>query len=314
MRLFSLLFFSFALTAAAQVEPLLSTTWAQGDPYNMACPSYERTNSVTGTKTTRHYAVGCVPLALGQIMNFHQWPRTGEGSIRRKTWLDRDSLIADFGATTYDWASMRTNYPSAAIYSPTDPSVQAVSTLLFHVGLAMGTIYQTSGSSTISSSALAKSLATYFGYDADSLRFVKRADYGKEEWMELIKTELAKGRPIYYSGNSAKQGAHAWVIDGHDGAGLVHINWGWGGFRNGYFDVDLSLDDAETDFVTNHAMLLGMVPRKASSTVSGISTLPAGDDTDIVAIYTLNGQRVSDLQPGVNIVRWKNGKTTKVRF
>lgn len=42
--------------------PLLTTYWKQSTPYNKKCPD----NS----------AVGCVPVAIGQILNYHKWPQS----------------------------------------------------------------------------------------------------------------------------------------------------------------------------------------------------------------------------------------------
>ena len=81
-------------------------------------------------------------------------------------------------------------------------------------------------------------LKNYFGYDKHvTLR--KRSYYGTTEWMNIIKAELDAGRPVYYGGASdAGQGGHAFVCDGYDDNGYVHINWGWYGDSNGYFLVN----------------------------------------------------------------------------
>lgn len=41
-----------------------------------------------------------------------------------------------------------------------------------------------------------------------------------------------------YSGASSG-GGHAFVCDGADGNGLYHINWGWNGYQDGYFDITI---------------------------------------------------------------------------
>lgn len=33
-------------------------------------------------------------------------------------------------------------------------------------------------------------------------------------------------------------GDHAFVYDGYDENGLVHVNWGWAGLDDGYFDIN----------------------------------------------------------------------------
>lgn len=48
----------------SQRGPLLSTTWKQGRPYNLSIPLYQGD----------HPNVGCVAVAVGQIMKYHQWP------------------------------------------------------------------------------------------------------------------------------------------------------------------------------------------------------------------------------------------------
>ena len=67
---------------------------------------------------------------------------------------------------------------------------------------------------------------------------VERDNYSLEDWMNLLDAELQAKRPVMYSGNSSTVG-HQFVCDGSDGDGLYHINWGWGGYQDGYFDISL---------------------------------------------------------------------------
>ena len=81
-------------------------------------------------------------------------------------------------------------------------------------------------------------LAKYFGYDADMMLDLSRSLYSLAEWTQILDNELAAGRPVFYSGSST-DGGHQFICDGSDGQGLYHINWGWGGYQNGYFDVTM---------------------------------------------------------------------------
>jgi len=47
---------------------------------------------------------------------------------------------------------------------------------------------------------------------------------------------LNASRPVFYGGSSTEAG-HAFVCDGYDTNNLFHINWGWGGMSNGYFEL-----------------------------------------------------------------------------
>jgi len=48
---------------------------------------------------------GCVPIAMAQLIKFHNYPVSGNGS---NSYADPTygTLSADFCNTTYDWASM----------------------------------------------------------------------------------------------------------------------------------------------------------------------------------------------------------------
>jgi len=47
--------------------------------------------------------------------------------------------------------------------------------------------------------------------------------------------------PVFYSGQ-AEDGGHQFIVDGYDGNGLFHMNWGWGGMHDGEFFVLLLTD------------------------------------------------------------------------
>ena len=38
-------------------------------------------------------------------------------------------------------------------------------------------------------------------------------------------------------------GGHQFIVDGYDGNGLFHMNWGWGGMSDGYFVLSLANPD-----------------------------------------------------------------------
>ena len=63
-----------------------------------------------------------------------------------------------------------------------------------------------------------------------------RKYYSEEEWLQLIKTELNADRPVIITGYNSESG-HAFVCDGYDTDDFLHINWGWGGYQDGYFQI-----------------------------------------------------------------------------
>lgn len=209
------------------VAPLLDKiNWGQDYPFNVQCPTY-----TSGTET-KHYYVGCVATAATQIMKFYNHPQRGTGS-KSYTWNGKE-LTADFGNTVYDWDNMLPSYPaSGATASQTD----AAATLASHFGIAVEMNYEQAGSGA-SSMLVPGALRDYFGYDGGTV-MRKRDYYSSSEWLEVIKSELDAGRPIYYGATSdSGTGGHAFVCDGYDSNGYVHINWGWYGKSNGFFLVN----------------------------------------------------------------------------
>lgn len=213
---------STAATGTTVVAPLLGDVkWNQTDPYNLLCP--------LEVSSSTHALAGCVAIAMAQIMKYHRWPLTGTGS-HSYTDANFGAQSVDFSKTTYDWDHMLGTYTSTV----TTTQESAVSTLIYHCGVAVDMAYSTEGSSSTISKA-AEALVNHFGYDAELQRY-ERPYYSSEEWNSLIKNELNKAQPVYFSASS-DGGGHAFVCDGYDSNNLFHINWGWGGASNGYFEL-----------------------------------------------------------------------------
>jgi hypothetical protein len=207
------------------VQPLLTNTkWDQTAPYNLFCPFSSTDNERSLT--------GCVATSMAQIMKYNQWPVTGTGSYSYTDGTN-GTLTANFGATSYDWASMSDNYGSVATTLKQD---SAVAKLMYQCGVSVSMNYSPSGSSaTVSDAAIA--LKSYFGYDTD-LNIYTRDFYTSTEWKNMIKTELNASRLVLYGGNTGTYG-HAFVCDGYDSNDLFHINWGWSGYYNGFFELSV---------------------------------------------------------------------------
>ena len=288
-----------AQTASVQesVAPLLTTAWGQDAPYNLLCPEKENTKG-----EMQHCKVGCVACAMGQVMNYHQYPEIGIGT---GTNMFNQSLTANFGETYYDWQHMRNSY----VGSYTDEEATAVATLLYHCGVAVNMIYGLQSSSTFTAFAnnMTTALTKYFGYDSD-VRSVNRSNYTKDEWLQIIREELSAGRPIIYTGTSPSMGGHTWVVDGYDQEGRVHMNWGWLGLSNNYYDIDLLT--AGVDFSQKQSMVIGIQP---PTTTSLRGTVPVSDAPLVQsdALYTLDGRIVKHPVRGGLYIR--NGKKVIIK-
>ena len=202
------------------IAPLLGETiWGQGEPFNNKCPEINGERTVTG----------CVATALSQIMYIHKYPTKGTGSHSYTTETEGLTVSANFGNTTYDWANMIPNYKG----SYTTTQANAVATLMHHVGVAADMDYTVDGSGAVSSIALA-AITEYFGYNK-AINVLPKDFLKEETTLQTIASDLQAGRPVYISGSTVNQEGHAFVCDGMQSDGYLHINWGWYGLANGYF-------------------------------------------------------------------------------
>lgn len=224
--------------------PLLATIWNQEPYYNMLCP--------TGTPT------GCVATAMSQIMRYHQWPQNGIG-WHKYVHSTYGTQYANFEATTYTWASM----PNELTASSTYEEKVAVATLCYHAGVAVNMNYATDGSGAFSRDVL-YALTNYFNYDPTTIQIYTFVPNNQTEWINMVKTEIDAGRPIYYSGSSSASGGHAWVCDGYNDNSELHINWGWGGYANGYYAASaMKPSGTSYDFSESNDMIIGIKPNQS---------------------------------------------------
>ena len=245
------------LAPVASVSPLLTTIWGQGgnqpgfEPcatwlipwligYDAYCP-YEK-------NWAGYYQVaptGCVATATGQVMKYWSWPAAGEGShtsdppyVPGTTCITESTYgpyTVNYAARTYDWAIMPNDV--WALPSGWGPaSTYEVAKLLRDVGNAVDMDYTPSGSGAYTS-WIPGVLRSHFRY-SNSAVFRYKSNYAST-WIVDLKTELDAGRPLVYSGAAPDgTGGHAFVLDGYDASGLFHINWGWEGWLDGYYNVD----------------------------------------------------------------------------
>lgn len=187
------------------------------------CPLYEGTNrSVTG----------CVATAMAQVMMYYQYPKELKTTIKAYNTQTYGIQIPEISSgATYDWDNMLPDYSKSDYNSA---QADAVAKLMYHCGAAVKMDYGPSSGANVTPIIL----ATYFGYDADLMQDLTRTVFTLQQWMTLIDNELKAKRPILYSGQ-ASDGGHEFVCDGSDGNGLYHINWGWGGYQDGYFDLTI---------------------------------------------------------------------------
>ena len=240
------------------VAPLLTDKWNQGCLYNNLCP--------TMSGPCGHAEVGCVAVAMAQIMRYWGYPTTGWGT---HSYTNAGlTLSADFGNTTYDWEHM----PDSLTENSSEAEIEAVSTLLYHCGVSLEMRYGPNGSLANTGDVI-NALRRYFNYTRQ-IHKEKKSDYSDEEWSSLLMNSLDLSRPIQYVGYGS--GGHSFVCDGYDSNGLFHFNWGWG-TANGYFALG-NLNPLGYDFSISNAALFDIIPQYEPCVVN-VSVFPPGAGT-----------------------------------
>lgn len=251
------------------VAPLIKTEWGQGAPFNSKCPS-------NGKQTAQ---AGCVPVALAQVLNFYHQDRKGGGSLYYSHLDSETEYDIDYSTTTYDWGNMLNKYDANATQAQKD----AVGKLMLECGVASKAQY---GYESTGAPIPFVALNKYYNFDC---MFVSRqysytwdmftvSNYyiPTAKWMKMIQDELEAGRPIIYSADDTDGQAgevyidptteHCFIIDGIDDKNFVHVNWGWAGNADGYYDVAILNPgikfNYEQGFRGSHSMILGIKPRE----------------------------------------------------
>lgn len=211
-------------TATSAISPLMSSTWNQGTPYWDNCPKRNGQRCYTG----------CTATAFAQVMYFYRWPQDATTSVPGYT--DDGLTYNTLSSTTFNWSAMKNSYSDS---DSGTSSGNAVAKLMHYMGKGALMHYTPSGSGAAFSNAI-YALKNYFGYP-DDIYEIHKDGYNSSDWVNAVYTELSSGRPVLIEGYSDIEwgGGHAFVCDGYRTDGCFHINWGWGGWCDGYFNLDI---------------------------------------------------------------------------
>lgn len=246
------------ITAGAPVsvkDSLETAQWNQGEPYNNLCPvaNGENVRSLTG----------CVATAMAIIMRYNRWPEHGKGVVGGYNTYSYPTYIPplDIENHTYDWDEMPLTDAMARNAKWTPENRKQVSQLMRDCGMAVKMDYTSEGSGT-SSNLVVKAFQENMSY-SDKTTMISRSSYILDDWFALIKNEIDNRRVVYYSG-TGEGGGHAFVCDGYDTDGRkLRINWGWSGYYNGYYSLDLEVKEMNISFTESQCAIIGLAPDSA---------------------------------------------------
>ena len=318
------LFLFCAFSGFAQ-EILLKSKWEQGYPYNMLCPR----DPLNGYA---YCAAGCPAVAMGQIINYL---RTTQGT----RFDDGDDYHHNYAGRVYDidddWETLQ--FPSFPKLNVLLDSVDAYfqrddelsdslkAAVIFACGTACTQIYTSEGSGTF---YVDQAFAAYqrFGFTECKL-FRDPTD----EMYELLISNLEAGYPAHLAvENPAGTVGHNVVVDGYrESDGKFHINFGWGGSSDDWYDIPdpnfyygmtkvegiilniIPQEDAVHEYASRQS--IEVYPNPASD-VLYINNIPF--ETMEYAIFNVLGQKVTtgssdgaisvaDLEKGIYLLQIK---------
>lgn len=289
-----------AQVAKHAIKPLVTSRWNQGDPYNLKCPRYYKDDGTQGDLS----ATGCVATAIAQVMYYYRWPASTVGVLSSYSFKSGGGKTITMPSipkgTKIDWDNMTDTYSS----SSTDAQKNAVAELMVYVGTGCKMGYGPSSGAGFAEGI--KALIYSFGYD-DGSHVEFRRNYGIGEWTDLLYNELKNNHPIAFAG-TASGGAHAFVIDGYDGDGLFHLNWGWGGGSDGYFRVEI-LNPGDNSGIGSSSSSDGYSMGQEAIILRLPDSVPADDNI----MMTINDTKIQNNRINSNYINW-SGSTNSFNY
>jgi hypothetical protein len=211
---------------------LIKTKWNQDVNYNGTCGRND-SNNICYNKFVMNLGeligcdcgrcpVGCVAVAVGQIMRYWKFPYL-----------------------RYDWCNMPAYLDSLSSIVQAD----AIARLLKDVANAVEMFFCigfTCNSFAWPKNA-EKALKDEFNYH-NSIDIIRKTYYSQANWKKKIRNQLDDKQPVFYSGCESLSSCHAFICDGYDydETSLFHFNFGWSGDDDGFYFM---FDDDGNNFI-----------------------------------------------------------------
>ncbi|MBO4752619.1 MAG: C10 family peptidase [Bacteroidales bacterium] len=235
-KLFTVLFLFCAVAGWAQ-QPLLTTHWTQGDPYNRLCPA-------DPLEDYNHCYAGCPAVTMGQIINYL---KTTQGTrfdddddystgnyFGRMFNIDDDWEAYQF--PSFEQLNMLLDSADAAFVRGDELTDSMTAALVFACGVACKQVYSASSSYGSGTFYVDQAFAAYQRFGFSECQMFREPDSAM--YATLI-ANLQAGYPAHLAVESADgRSGHNVVVDGYrESDGKFHINFGWGGSRDNWYPI-----------------------------------------------------------------------------
>ena len=144
--------------------------------------------------------------------------------------------------------------------------IAATARFIYHVGATLNAQYGGGQGTSATGRQIENAFRQQWGFTGVPRRqmsIISRDAFGYDdaEWAAVIRGELDAGRPVLYMAlqEDANEG-HAFVIDGYATNGLVHVNWGWGGTHDGWYELATMQDPSGRRWIRDAMIFRGLEP------------------------------------------------------
>ena len=306
----TLLFLLCAVTGWAQ-QPLLTTRWTQGHPYNMLCPADPLENY-------KHSYAGCPAIAMGQILNHL---RTTQGTRFNDS---DDYYTGNYGGRQFhiddDWSTyLFPSFPQLnAMMDSADAYFQRGETLsdslkaaiVFACGVACQQVYSASDSYGSGTFNVDQAFNAYRRFGFTNCQLVRVPD---STTYAILISNIQAGYPAHLAVESADgMSGHNIVVDGYrESDGKFHVNFGWGGYKDDWYKIP-DLNGFSYGWTKIEGLIVNIIPTTPPVGITRLApralnlTVHPNPATDVLylkglpcesaayAIYNAMGQKVAE--------------------
>lgn len=210
-------------TGRKPVNPLTTSIWAQGSPWNDLLPNHNKGN-------TEKPPQGCGICCLSQMVYFWKYLHmTKKIPAYTMNAAFYEGTFPELPIREFNFDLMQDDYTYS---SYTKEQANEVATLTLYILQAMKARFTHEHATSSSSANIPTVFPKYFGYTLANR--VARSDMSPNEFENFVYNDVRQGYPVILTGSNPEWG-HTFIVDGYSYDGFFHINWGWGGQADGYF-------------------------------------------------------------------------------
>ncbi len=202
------------------VKPFLTTYYGHYAPYYNFNPTYD------GKKPS---GCACSTVAVAEVMGHYKYPvRVPKASGYTTETLGIE--LEDLPAYDVDWSNVLPNYLD---YDYDQTQCDEIARFFRHLGQSLVTDFQEDSASPAN---YVYTVLRNYGYRCTAIQQFTSGLL--PNWEDAFYDDLVHGRPIIVSGrNISSTGArHVFIFDGYDQDGNFHVDWGWNGNAQGYYN------------------------------------------------------------------------------